>query len=300
LVHNVSEAQGVVNGNDQDNRITVRASNTVGVTVRGRFGDDTLIGGPGPDQLFGEGGDDTLIGNGGNDLLDGGEGIDSLSGGVGDDTLLNGENNNVPQFFIDAGESFRHLTVYGTLNADTINAVRTGVDDVRLTVNGVSRTFDMDDFDRIFMYGGPGNDTISAGNGIVAAGDGVDSKILFFGGRGNDRLNGNDQTSQLVGDAGDDTIFGNAGIDAIFGGDGNDTLDGGSGVDLINGEDGDDTITGGPGADGGNGGLIGGSGNDTFFVRDGEVDDVEGGGDPADRAQADLDDNLEGIEQILP
>ena len=289
-IANVTEAQGTVFGNHLDNRITVRASNTAGVTVHGREGDDTIIGGKGPDKLFGEEGHDTLTGNDANDLLDGGPGIDNLSGGPGDDTLLNGENSGVPQFFIDVrGADNRNLTAYGTLGADTMSAVRTGIDDVRITVNGVSRTFDMDDFDAIYLDGGPGGDTISAGNGITA--------IHLLGGAGNDRLNGNEFNNGLEGNSGDDTIFGNAGHDAILGGDGNDTIDGGAGDEIIDGGNGNDTITGGPGSDE----MFGRLGNDTFFARDGEADDVFGDDDEADRAQADaVGDNLLGIEEILP
>jgi Ca2+-binding RTX toxin-like protein len=208
-----------------------------------------------------------LIGNGGNDLLDGGPGIDRLDGGAGTNTLLNGENNAGPQFFIDAG---RKLNDYGTLNADTFSVVRVGVDDVRATVNGVSRTFDMDDFDTLEIAGGPGNDTMALGNGI--------DNVLMTGGTEDDRITGNDRGNEILGQAG------------------NDTLDGAGGGDQVAGGEGDDTLTGGPGG----GDLLSGEdGNDTIFARDGATDFAVHGGLGFDRARVDGADPVDGIEQFL-
>lgn len=248
-IENVTNAQGTVIGNTLGNQITVRASDAAGVIVHAGDGDDTVIGGPG------------------NDLLDGGLGIDNLSGGGGTNTLINGENGKGPQFFIDAN---RKLNVYGTLNADTFSVVRVGMDDVRATVNGVARTFDMDDFDEIFMFGGPGNDTMTAGAGIV--------NLHMLGGAGNDRLTGNDRANELVGDAGDDVLTGVAGDDTLAGGDGNDTLDGGAGVDFLSGD----------------------AGNDTLYARDGTADFAVHGGPGTDRARVDATlDPVDGVEQLL-
>jgi Ca2+-binding RTX toxin-like protein len=287
-MENVIDAQGTIYGNDLANRITVRSSNTAGTTVFAAEGNDTVIGGPGPDTFWGEEGNDTLIGNGGNDFLDGGPGLDSLSGGDGTDTLNNGTIDDDPSFFI----KFDTLTVNGTAANETLGVVRVGVDDVRVNVNGVTRTFDMDDFDRIELNGGDGQDTMTIGAGVANA--------LLAGGPGNDLLTGNELGNTLHGYAGEDTVVGNGGDDSMSGGPGNDNLDGGSGDDFLQGNDDDDTITGGPGHDtmrGDRGGLT--FGNDTFFARDGEVDDVDGD-EGTDSAQVDDDDVLESIDVLLP
>jgi Ca2+-binding RTX toxin-like protein len=283
-VENVTNAQGTVIGNDLNNRITVRASDTEGVEVHAGGGDDTVVGGPGPDRFFGEAGHDTLIGNGANDLLDGGFGIDDLNGGPGDDTLLNGENGAGPRVFIDAA---RWVYAFGTLGADTFSVVRIGFDDVRVTVNSVSRVFDMDDFDLIQLEGGPGNDRMTLGNGIQT--------VLMHGGAGDDNISGNDRYNEILGDAGNDILNGGGGDDLITGGEGNDTIDGGSGSDLVHGNGGNDTITGGPDFDD----LYGDDGNDTILARDGEGDLNVDGGSGFDRARVDITDPRDNIEQFL-
>ncbi|MBV1929296.1 MAG: cadherin-like domain-containing protein, partial [Gammaproteobacteria bacterium] len=72
------------------------------------------------------------------------------------------------------------------------------------------------------LYGGDGNDTLSAhvGGGNLYGGSGIDT---------------------LIGNAGDDTLIGGTGIDTLTGNAGNDTLTGGAGDDVLNGGDGDDT-----------------------------------------------------------
>jgi Ca2+-binding RTX toxin-like protein len=282
-VENVTNAQGTVLGNLMNNRITVRAGNTAGVEVHGAAGHDTIVGGNGPDKLYGDSDDDTLFGNAGNDLLDGGDQFDLLDGGTGTNTLLNGENDLGPQFYIQDGHTLR---VVGTVYADVFSVVRVGIDDVRATVNGISRTFDMDDFFRLEMHGQLGNDTMTVGNGI--------EEVFMWAGAGNDRMTGNDRRNELIGDAGADTITANGGDDLVAAGDGNDVIDGGSGSDHLGGNAGDDTITGGSGGDD----LLGGTGNDTLYARDGAGDHAAGE-EGFDRARVDPGDSLDGIEQLL-
>ena len=262
-VENVTNAHGTVRGNALDNRITVRAGDTRAAVLYGRGGSDTLTGGAGNDQLFGEEGDDSLFGNAGDDFLDGGPGVDRLEGGSGNNTLVNGES--APQIFIAAD---RTLTANGTTGADTFRLERVGTDDVRVTVNGVVRTFDMDDFDRIHLHGGDGNDTMTAGTGV--------RDFWMYGNAGADGLTGNEQRNILSG------------------GTGNDTLNGGGGDDTLFGEIGNDTLTGGAGADQ----LFGGDGDDTFFARDNTADEIEGEAG-TDRSQHDAIDQRRGVEQTI-
>jgi Ca2+-binding RTX toxin-like protein len=268
-LENLFNARGTVVGNGLNNRIFVRPGATDGVTIRGGGGNDVLVGGLGGDSLFGDGGNDSLFGNEGDDTLDGGADNDVADGGPGDDLLLNVETNveNPPAIYIDEGGRLR---ARGTAGNDTFHVVRTGFDDVRVTVNATVRTFDMDDFGNIFFHGADGNDTMT-----VAAG--VPEEVTMFG------------------DAGDDHLTGNEGTNILVGGAGNDTLNGGGGNDRLEGGDGDDTLTGGAGSDS----MDGGNDNDTFFARDNTVDILDGG-PGTDRSQHDASDERTGIEQVIP
>ena len=108
----------------------------------------------------------------------------------------------------------------------------------------------------VVVYGGGGNDKITAGGGPLTA----------YGGAGNDKLTGGVAQDVLFGELGDDTLTGNAG---------NDQLDGGLGNDRLYGKDGDDTLLGGGGLDQ----LWGGNGNDQL---DGGADDDKLKGDAGD------------------
>ena len=262
-------ARGTVIGNGLNNRISVRPGSTDGVTIRGGGGNDVLIGGLGGDSLFGDGGNDSLFGHEGDDTLDGGADNDVADGGPGDDLLLNIETNAEapPAIYIDQDGNLRAL---GTGGNDTFGVVRTGVDDVRVTVNSTVRTFDMDDFANILFLGGDGNDTMTAGSGVL-------DEVRMFGEAGDDHLTGNEGTNILVGGAGDDTLNGGAGNDALEGGDGDDTLTGGAGSDFMDG----------------------GNDNDTFFARDNTADILDGG-PGTDRSQHDASDERTGIEVIIP
>jgi len=78
-----------------------------------------------------------------------------------------------------------------------------------------------------------------------------------FGGRGDDRITGNEA---------DNTLKGKAGADRLIGGEGDDLLIGGKGADRLFGGAGDDRLKAGPGADR----LTGGEGADTFVLRPGD------------------------------
>jgi beta-lactam-binding protein with PASTA domain/Ca2+-binding RTX toxin-like protein len=146
-----------------------------------------------------------------------------------------------------------------------------------------------------------GTATVDLGDGasLITTADGTKlffdplhrgKNIVFNGGAGNDRMQG---------DIGDDSFFGNGGNDRIVGGEGNDTLNGGDGDDVIFADNGDDVIKGGPGNDAGNGGpgfgadlLIGGDGQD-FLV--GGDDGVEYFGGPGNDILIDGTTRSEGI-----
>jgi uncharacterized delta-60 repeat protein len=183
--------------------------------------------------------------------------------------------------------SSRVLVANGTASADTFSVVRVGIDDVTVTVDGLSRTFDMDDFDSIVFNGQDGNDTMTAGAGVA--------HLTMNGGNGNDRLTGNALANVFHGGGGNDYIVGGDGVDALFGDAGFDTLNGQNGNDHLEGGDGNDTLTGGAGNDT----MLGQAGDDTFYARDGAKDTVDGGSGTADRAQRDGIDSVVNVEQTI-
>jgi Ca2+-binding RTX toxin-like protein len=72
----------------------------------------------------------------------------------------------------------------------------------------------------------------------VATGNGTDTLISIedvIGGRGNDRITGNNSSNEITSGAGDDTVDAGGGNDLIVGGDGagNDTYNGGKGIDTV-------------------------------------------------------------------
>jgi Ca2+-binding RTX toxin-like protein len=284
-------------GDGQNNLLDGRGGND---SIEGGGGDDTLLGGDGNDTLRGganndilDGGDgnDVLAGDEGNDSLSGGDGNDTLSGGSGDDTLAGGAgadsiNGGTGQDYVDYSESdaavYVHLntsSIYGGHAGDSINGrdTLTGIDgiigsdfdDTLIGFDGQGTSGDI--YTNIF-FGGAGNDVMDgrAGNDELYGGDDDDS---IEGGDGNDLVSGDD---------GDDSLYGGTGADTVLGGDGDDLLFGGSGNDRLSGGDGNDTLYGGLGTDS----MSGGDGNDVFIYAlndilstDGE-ETVEGGGGP--------------------
>ncbi len=136
---------------------------------------------------------------------------------------------------------------------------------VRVTVDGVERTFDRRRVERVVISGGPGDDRIQVED---AAGP-FRSAVTVDGGGGNDTLIGGAGPELLDGGDGDDVLTAGTGGQTLQGGAGDDTLTGGPGHDLLEGGDGDDLLRGGSGpnqlyGDAGNDTLDGGSGSDTL------------------------------------
>jgi probable HAF family extracellular repeat protein len=136
-----------VNGNAGNDSITIDSTMpaSLGVSVQGGPGDDTIIGGPG---------NDTLGGGQGNDSIQGGPGDDSVKGGAGDDTLLGGKGNDT--LFGGPGNDLMH----GGLGDDYLNG-GAGTD---------------------YMSGGAGNNTFYAVNGTadqVFAGTATNDSLFY-------------------------------------------------------------------------------------------------------------------------
>ncbi len=168
-------------------------------------------------------------------------------------------------------------TIIGTSGDDTLVGTA-GIDVIAgLQGDDVIRGLGGDDV----LCGGTGNDVIEGGFGFdVIFGAQGDDRILglslsadgevqrsdvaggrYFGGAGNDRIEGTDRWDRMQGGVGNDVLIGARGRDWIRGGAGNDLLDGGAGIDDLNGRDGRDTLVGTSGDV-----LVGGAGRDRCAV----------------------------------
>lgn len=232
-------------------------------------GDDLILGGAGDDTLFGEEGDDTLDGGTGADSLSGGAGADSLIGGAGDDTLEGGAG--ADSFSGGGGMDFLS---YASSDAGVTIDLASGAfsgghaeGDVNLGGNDGIIGSDFDDslagyddegpdWTNVF-YGGLGNDTL----------DGRGGSDALYGEEGDDSLIGGAGNDTLDGGIGDDVLEGGTGDDVLTGGDGADSLEGGDGADTLSGGDGDDWLAGGSGADN----VDGGAGDDAIFASNGDT-----------------------------
>ena len=273
---------------------TIAVAGSVGVTVNGAAGNDTLIGGAGSD---------TLTGGTGNDVLTGGSGDDTLSGGAGQDRAT----------FTGVMSSYRFshsasgLVVTDTLGgegSDVLVDIETlsfsdgdlqvALVDGLYTLSGsaLAETITIDGTVGLALAGGAGNDTLTGGSGndTLKGEAGADQ---LRGGAGNDTLYADSSDTVIEGGAGMDTLHvegsmgvtigAGAGIETAYGNVGDDVFDGsdltaaanfegGSGNDTLTGGSGNDTLKGNAGADQ----LRGGSGNDTLYA-DSSDTVIEGG-----------------------
>lgn len=222
-------------------------------TVRAGAGADTVFGGAGNDQLHGDNDSDRLFGGSGNDSLYGGSGDDTLAGEAGAD-LLNG---GLGMDYADYSASDAGVTIVldggvafgGHAAGDSL----TGVDGIigsnhadSLTGFDGQSTSGADIYTNVF-FGGAGNDTLDGRGSNDQLYGGADNDSVI-GGSGNDLVAGDDGNDTLFGGDGTDTLSGGAGADSLDGGAGNDMLDGGAGADRLRGT-GADSLVGGADAD---------------------------------------------------
>ena len=259
-------------GNDSANALT---GNSAANLLDGAAGNDTLSGGGGNDTLLGGAGADSLLGGTGNDYLDGGADNDTLDGGTGNDTLIGGSGadqlaGGEGADLLDGGAGNDTLdggtgndTLVGGAGADSLNG-GSGMDyadysasSAGVSVNLASNTASGGDAagDTLAgvdgLYGSAFNDTLIGFDGEVTSGADAYTND-FYGGAGNDYLDGRGGGDSLRGGDGDDTILGGAGGDLIIGGAGLDSIDGGTGSDTISlfyGQDAGEFIEGGEDSD---------------------------------------------------
>ncbi len=223
------------------------------------------------DNITGTGGNNTFFGGLGNDQLFAGSGDDWLRGGQGSDTLNGGSGMDYADYS-DSGAAVSINLGAGTASGGTAQG------DVLSGVDGI--------------VGSIYNDTLIGFDGQGTSGDIYTN--IFYGGTGDDYLDGRGADDTLFGGADNDTVYGSAGEDSVSGDGGNDSVYGGTGNDTVSGGDGNDIVEGGEGndtlsGDGGNDSMSGDTGNDTMSGGDGNdrIDAGEGadsvsGGDGAD------------------
>jgi trimeric autotransporter adhesin len=145
---------------------------------------------------------------------------------------------------------------------------------------------------------------ITGGNDVIFA-DNADDFIDALA--GDDFISGGDGNNLIDGGDGDDFISGGDGNDSLNGGDGDDFISGGDGNNLIDGGDGNDFLFGGGSLYGGDGddilggsnrdsndpnNLIGGQGNDAYFIINGLDIVTEGATGGVDTVRAFIDYSL--------
>ena len=193
---------------------------------------DTITG---VENAIGSNYNDTLTGTSGDNYLFGGLGNDNLSGGAGDDTLVGGAG--ADNLNGGSGMDYADYSASGagvSINLSTGQA--SGGDAQGDTLSGVDG-----------LIGSAFNDTLIGFDGQSTSGDIYTN--IFYGGAGNDYLDGKGGDDILYGGADQDTILGGSGNDRLYGDDGNDSLDGGSGNDTLTGGNGADILNGGADAD---------------------------------------------------
>ena len=246
-------------------------------------------------SVAGGAGDDTIITASGDDTVESSPGDDTVGTGAGNDVLLGGPAPDGADD-VDLGPG-RNAAEYRERKAA-----------VEYHEDNLANDGALGEGDRILgaqvFWGGAGNDTIEGASPPAPRTPGD----AFVGGAGNDLLIGGEGEDVLFGGIGDDRLDGRGGNDYIneptFGEEapasGNDFASGGPGDDEFRLSYGNDHAEGGPGADRielGAGDDSGDGGADGDFLRGEEGDDLLAGGEGGDRLIGDRGvDTLEGGE----
>ena len=174
----------VIHGGPGNDRLTGNDP-TAGIGLYGDEGDDVLSSRAAGGRLDGGPGDDRLVGGDGYDELVGGGGVDTLDGGGSGDLLVDGDVDGVDG---PAGPGPDRLV--GGSGKDEVS-YRTRSAAVRVDLAG------------------------HASAGEPGEGDVLSSVENLTGGRGDDRLSGNDAANRLSGGRGRDRLIGRGGNDTL-------------------------------------------------------------------------------------
>jgi Ca2+-binding RTX toxin-like protein len=246
----ILSAFGVYGGVGDD---TLTAADGLASRLYGYEGNDQLRGSSGGDLLEGGSGDDTLYGGAGNDTLDGGAGNDTLSGDAGSDTYLfrrGGGTDTIVATDFTVGR-IETLVLEG-LNVADIRVEAQGVSDLAFVIKDTGESIKVQNFFSHDANNVNANmiDVVKFADGTVWGQTEMLNAFGVYGGVGNDTLTAADGiASRLYGYEGNDNLYGGAGNDLLDGGAGDDNLSGGTGNDILDGGAGNDTLSGGAGSD---------------------------------------------------
>jgi Ca2+-binding RTX toxin-like protein len=243
-----------------DTKQTLAFGETDNDLMYGGAGNDLMLGGLGDDQMWGGVGDDELQGGDGHDVMYGETGNDKLFGGVGNDTIYGGDGDDIIVGFTGQNDSKQSLLPWES--------------------------------DDDFLYGGAGNDTILGGwgNDYIDGGAGADT---MEGGQGNDTYivnSVNDVILELQNEGYDIVVSSsnyilNANIEELRLVEGFNINGTGNRLDnKIIGNSQDNILDGVTGADT----MIGGLGNDTYYVDNVGDQAIELAGEGTDTVNASI------------
>lgn len=315
-------------GDDGDDVVLGEAGDD---TIWGDDGTDTLFGGDGADQIVGGLGADLLSGDAGNDRLFGEAGNDTLWGGDGDDTVIGFTASNASEQTLLAGDTDDD-TLYGGAGNDSMggglgddllfgesgndrlfgqvgnDVLYGGEGDDKLfgfmATNDAKQTLEAGETDNDWLYGGAGNDTLIGGLGddYLDGGAGAD---LMQGGWGDDTYVVNSVNDSILelNDGGYDRVVSsttyllNTDIEELRLLDGLDIHGTGNALDnLLVGNDRDNILDGVTGADR----MIGGAGNDVYYVDNLGDRTVELADEGSDAVQANISHTLaDNVENLI-
>jgi Ca2+-binding RTX toxin-like protein len=199
-------------------------------------------------QGYGNSEANTLFGNSGNNLLDGGAGADRMDGGAGDDTYFVDNAGDRANEVGNAGNDAIFSSVNFTLPPNVETLVLQGTADLQGTGSGLADTLFGNSGNNVLdgrqgadhMQGGAGDDTYFVDQSLDQVfenpGEGTDTVFsrahftlsanvenLILQGSENLQGFGNNLANTLTGNAGHNLLDGGADADTMIGGDGNDT-----------------------------------------------------------------------------
>ncbi|WP_321959488.1 calcium-binding protein [Burkholderia cenocepacia] len=214
---------------------SLAAGETDNDTIYGGAGNDLILGGLGNDLLHGEAGNDELQGGEGDDRLYGGDGDDRLFGQVGNDILYGGAGDDLLVGFLGDNEAKQWLSP-----GETDNDYLYGGEGRDTLLGGLGDDYLDGGAGADHMEGGEGNDTyiVNSVNDVILehANEGYDTVISSANYILNANLEelrlvegfningtGNALDNRIVGNSADNILDGVTGADTMIGGKGNDT-----------------------------------------------------------------------------
>jgi Ca2+-binding RTX toxin-like protein len=212
------------------------------ISLDGRYGNDSLVGGTGGEDLMGGAGNDTLVCG---DVAGARALGDYLAGGAGNDTYVLTADAIIDEYNYGGGGVDTLVLGYAATDFALLEGalehlvMQTGAGAAPVTGNTAANSMTGNSFGN-WMSGLAGADTLTGGNGADSLYGGLNRDTLW-GGNGNDVVAGGGDHDYLSGGAGNDTLNGSSGNDTLVGNTGRDFMTGGVGRDLFvfkNGADG--------------------------------------------------------------